>query len=339
MTLTITAPVGAKGKNRAWDVQVVQYLLNQVPPAAGGPDPSLDIDGLIGPKTQGAISSFQRSQFGWADGLIEPGKVTIQALNNFDPGVPPGRRIRCGNDRSHGYFWKTASSGRGQGLLLAVGLGGPIGTPTTGGGSDPSPVQQAKTRVMKAKEWLRKAFDTIDKVTALRGTAGLAGSLEFQAMRNHFHLTVDDLNDNERFNYSVTVIRRRVGQILIAVDNANQFYVDSPAVGRYSDAHAYVLGSVPDEKFDQKIHFTPNYLKCGPLTQTNILIHEGAHWIDPSFMRDQKDPRNDLRGYIQAEGGLPLSTMIVNAYSYGQFVMHVGDGQPFPAGKVLSDSD
>jgi hypothetical protein len=102
---------------------------------------------------------------------------------------------------------------------------------------------------------------------------------------------------------------------------------------------AYVLGSGPDEKFDQKIHFTPYYLNCGPLTQTNILIHEGSHWIDPSFILDQKDPRKSLSEYIQVEGGLPLSTMITNAYSYGQFVMHVGDGQPFPAGKVLSDSD
>jgi hypothetical protein len=77
----ISASVGLGGANRPADVTLVQRLLNAVPTAKGGPIPSLEVDGLCGPKTCGAIKQFQTaSQVGFADSRIDPGFKTEQAL-------------------------------------------------------------------------------------------------------------------------------------------------------------------------------------------------------------------------------------------------------------------
>jgi hypothetical protein len=81
MVVSIVATVGAYSANRPADVTAVQRLLNQVPSPAGGPVPLLAVDGLIGPKTNGAIAQFQMKQFGWADVRVDPGGQTIARLN------------------------------------------------------------------------------------------------------------------------------------------------------------------------------------------------------------------------------------------------------------------
>jgi len=91
---TIGAAVGVGGKNKADDVRTVQDLLNGVPAASGGPLLPLAVDGRIGPKTIGAILRFQKAQFGWADGRVDPGGPTITRLGgfaaraDFDKGAP-----------------------------------------------------------------------------------------------------------------------------------------------------------------------------------------------------------------------------------------------------------
>lgn len=81
--VVITASVGRGGANKPDDVSAIQYCLDQVPPVDGGPNPPLKIDGVCGPKTTAAIQNFQLKHFGWpgADGRIDPGKQTIQKLN------------------------------------------------------------------------------------------------------------------------------------------------------------------------------------------------------------------------------------------------------------------
>lgn len=77
----INASVGLGGSNRQADVTLVQKLLNAVPSAKGGPVPALKVDGLCGPKTCGAIRQFQTtSKLAFADGRIDPGQKTEQAL-------------------------------------------------------------------------------------------------------------------------------------------------------------------------------------------------------------------------------------------------------------------
>lgn len=73
-TGNIKASVGRGGKNRKADVGAVQEQL-----AARGINPGKP-DQLIGPKTIGAIESFQQTALGFSDGLISPGKNTEKEL-------------------------------------------------------------------------------------------------------------------------------------------------------------------------------------------------------------------------------------------------------------------
>lgn len=76
----IEASVGRGGANRRPDVEIIQRLLNLVPFSSGGPNPLLTVDSLCGPKTCTAISRFQLAQFKQADGRIDPGYRTLEAL-------------------------------------------------------------------------------------------------------------------------------------------------------------------------------------------------------------------------------------------------------------------
>jgi hypothetical protein len=87
MARSIFGSVGRMGgKNSPVDVVTVQQLLFQVPPTQGGTAPPVEIDGLCGPKTIGAIQKFQLHHFGWggADGRVDPGGPTLAKLNEFD---------------------------------------------------------------------------------------------------------------------------------------------------------------------------------------------------------------------------------------------------------------
>lgn len=88
----ISKSVGKGAYNIKADVRTVQQLLNGVPAQQGGPAAKLAEDGLMGPKTQTAITNFQVAQLGWGDGRVDPGKQTIQKLNNPGPVVPLGGR-------------------------------------------------------------------------------------------------------------------------------------------------------------------------------------------------------------------------------------------------------
>jgi peptidoglycan hydrolase-like protein with peptidoglycan-binding domain len=98
MPLDISAPVGTststmRAVNNAADVKIVQGLLNAVPIDMGGPNPKLAVDGLVGPKTMAAITTFQQQQLGFNDGLVEPGKNTVRRLNE----VAAQQMQRCGS--------------------------------------------------------------------------------------------------------------------------------------------------------------------------------------------------------------------------------------------------
>lgn len=72
--------VGDGGVNEPDDVFTVQMLLNHVGPGSGGPDPKVDVDGLVGTQTIDAIKQFQHAQFSFEDGLVEPGGATFSSL-------------------------------------------------------------------------------------------------------------------------------------------------------------------------------------------------------------------------------------------------------------------
>lgn len=76
----ISASVGAGGTNRPDDVVVVQRLLGDLVFAGGGV--ALDVDGLVGSKTIGAITTFQQQRPPLpTDGRIDPGGPTFTKLD------------------------------------------------------------------------------------------------------------------------------------------------------------------------------------------------------------------------------------------------------------------
>ncbi len=90
---TIKSSVGLGGRNLSADVNTVQQLLNSVTAANGGPQPSLAVDGLVGPKTIGAIQRFQRIQLGFADGRVDPAGPTLRRLNELSSARSGGRAV------------------------------------------------------------------------------------------------------------------------------------------------------------------------------------------------------------------------------------------------------
>ena len=81
MPKNIGGTVGRGGRNfPALDVMTVQYLLNCVPAAAGGPMQELAVDGAAGPKTIEAIEKFQRGNGCVCDGRVDPGGATLRNL-------------------------------------------------------------------------------------------------------------------------------------------------------------------------------------------------------------------------------------------------------------------
>jgi len=71
----ISDSVGRGGKNAEGDVMTVQQLLNDH-------GDNLEVDGQVGPKTIGAISKLQQAKLGFADGRVDPGGKTWEALTD-----------------------------------------------------------------------------------------------------------------------------------------------------------------------------------------------------------------------------------------------------------------
>ena len=90
MTLTINASVGNGGVNQSDDVLAIQTTLNQVNPNWGGPDQTLNEDGVVDQALIDSISKFQNFQLGFNDGRVDPNGVTIGRLDLLmnDPGDP-----------------------------------------------------------------------------------------------------------------------------------------------------------------------------------------------------------------------------------------------------------
>jgi peptidoglycan hydrolase-like protein with peptidoglycan-binding domain len=76
--MPISQSVGRNGANLRREVQYVQALLNIFRAEHGRT--ALDLDGLVGPKTIGAIEEYQTAVTGVVDGRVDPGAQAITAL-------------------------------------------------------------------------------------------------------------------------------------------------------------------------------------------------------------------------------------------------------------------
>jgi putative peptidoglycan binding protein len=106
MTDFIEKSVGTGGVNQRHDVVRIQAMLNAMPPYLGGPEPRLKQDGFIGTKTIAAIQTFQRTNFGDADGRVDPGKRMEQKLVEFEmaPGSRPLNQIGVALDQARNWM-------------------------------------------------------------------------------------------------------------------------------------------------------------------------------------------------------------------------------------------
>ena len=84
----INFSVGQDGVNDPQDVAIVQKLLNYVGQFQGIPAQPLEVDGLVGPKTLGAILEFQNNFCDVADGRADPNMETIKTLNALAEPLP-----------------------------------------------------------------------------------------------------------------------------------------------------------------------------------------------------------------------------------------------------------
>ena len=80
MSTYIFKSVGYHATNLAADVRTIQMLLNQTPASRGGPTAPLAADGFCSSALLGAIRNFQLVRCGYADGRIDPGDFTHNAL-------------------------------------------------------------------------------------------------------------------------------------------------------------------------------------------------------------------------------------------------------------------
>jgi hypothetical protein len=83
--MPISQSVGRDGANLRREVQYVQALLNVFRTERG--QTLLDLDGLVGPLTIGAIEEFQTAVTGIVDGRVDPGAQAVTALEQQTAGV------------------------------------------------------------------------------------------------------------------------------------------------------------------------------------------------------------------------------------------------------------
>jgi hypothetical protein len=81
--LHISAPVGKKVKTNADDVAKIQKGLNDIKAVWGTAEAPLTVDGKMSDDLDKAIRRFQKRNFGWEDGLVEPHKNTIKQMEQI----------------------------------------------------------------------------------------------------------------------------------------------------------------------------------------------------------------------------------------------------------------
>ena len=121
-TIDVERPVGVGGANRPDDVKTVQATLNQIHYLWGGTaDQQLAVDGLVGPKTIKAIKRFQKRNFAWADGLVEPGKDTIQKMNQINGGLVDIIVVEAAGVPDNGAIQESRDMWEGEMQVYSVG--------------------------------------------------------------------------------------------------------------------------------------------------------------------------------------------------------------------------
>jgi hypothetical protein len=311
----ISASVGTGGRNVKQDVLTVQELLNGVRAGDGGPLPLLAVDGLIGPKSIGAIQRFQRAQLGWADGRIDPAGPTIARLTALSKG---GAKPAAG---PFDAFKGEAATHTSNPILDALRL-----TTMT------ISVPDARTAVTKAILTVEQSFTFV-----MLGGSGLTGNPKsFEMVDRHF-LFKDVPRERalSELQFMATTLRR-----MKAVLDKRTSVFGGPMFGPNlfeTDPHQdktdpRVKAYVPLSSVQHSDGLTPHkiYLCRGLDGQsqdryTHILIHEMGHFVD------DEAPETEIadHGYafFDTLKTLPHEKRIHNADTYAIFAFENAFGK------------
>jgi peptidoglycan hydrolase-like protein with peptidoglycan-binding domain len=295
--------VGLGGANVKTDVQLVQSLLNLVAPIALAPKPLLNIDGLVGPLTIGAIKQFQSRTLGLSDGRVDPGGPTFGRLSvlAYQAGGP------------------AAFTGNTVRQVSQVTAAPPPPSPK------PTPLEAATAAAPRAQLWTSGA---ITHVTGLEAAIIATGGVVFlpevlTTVNTHFHLD----KDQSSILVNLGTIKRVFVKIGSMLSNMSQFVVEGPENDKSHWADAPVGGfDEPGKKFTVRTQF-PN---VGPMCQAAMLVHEGAHFCGGGgangvihfaheFPLPNGSPQDSgTHNYVD----MPPSEAIRNAASYAAFAIH-----------------
>src|SRR5262245_47161867 len=287
--IAIEKPVGQGplARNRPEDVRTIQEALNQVTVKgeAGGPMPSLVVDGIKGPKTQAAILNFQRVQVKsiTPDGVIEPKKQTILRLNEI---VAPISKFDLNAKLAAALPLVRAALAAAMQNLTAIIASGP-GTP--------GPAAIAQDRLNRHFK-----LDTLDASAQSNGRVILLETYSEMALVINQPDLFDRLGAIDAFD-----VDPGLGKIALTPIPGGVF--QPPLInGADNPARHIHLGLG---------FFAPNVT---PDFASHILIHELAHF---TRRRDDQDITDHGRGWFDDTFVRPLSAAqrLLNADSYAGF--------------------
>jgi hypothetical protein len=324
--------IGAKGEH----VRKIQIALNLLDRA------NIAHDGAYGPKTAAAVLAYKtkrnivnRSYEKQADNIV--GKMTIAALDQElarkDPPVyEPEPFCQCGNQFArHSGRGRTASPRLSVGFLLAA---QPLQVGQPAGGS---PKAAALSRVGKAKEWITTTIAALERANTFQPEP----TREWQGLNANFGLPhgfsrvtkvpgaplvpvlsgfglPDVINTKEDYTRHLIHMYSIMRGNLDSSGLINETFLKKPGVVG-EKTYAITLtkdNNVLDPSLPDGLYFTPFFATAGPNKQTEVLVHERAHFLANTQIQDVVHPDDTAYESISPRDGLH------NAYSYSTFIIH-----------------
>lgn len=261
--VAIQNPVGLNGINRPDDVVEIQKALNRVPPAQGGADPELTVDGLCGPMTRGAIRTFQAKQF---------------------PGIPPDSRVDP----------KQRTIGRINEILAAQ----PAPSPEAAAATKSTLVAAPKATPDTEKPEIKKAFATIPEcLTLVRSAIHRLEAIKFLGTSSaiaNWNFKVDKAPNRVAHIDRIVGIYRKMEQVLFFAGRPGtpfRLFQWSPhhpdpkqsGVPAYTSLGGMEMGLAEKDEFNEyknAVYITPEF--ANKVFAASIIIHELAHYCGGS---------------------------------------------------------
>ncbi|MBK7662735.1 MAG: peptidoglycan-binding protein [Sterolibacteriaceae bacterium] len=289
--LTIDKSVGQGGFNHKGDVQTIQRLLNLIEVSDGGPMVTLAEDGLVGPKTIGAIRGFQQFHHTGSDGRVDPNGPTLKKMNE----VPKNRLAQQNASR-------LARTAQAMPDLVAM-------------------ARKAQRTAEAAMDFLRLGIGSSKRAHEL-------ADLHFAFGRQAQGATIAELAFiRTTFVRAAGVLVSRASPLTGGNPFGVSIYTIDP-LGR--DWMAYSPMQLGDDNRDiPEVHSGHVYL-CNRLDSgvvpdlfTHILFHELIHFVDD----ESKERRIVDHGYREMAMKLPHSLRMHNSDNYALFASHIHFGR------------